>query len=92
MPSRFDDLWMSRSRIVALLSGVAVVQADVNVSLTAVSQLWNAADFLAHSHPTTTNEDGPAEVQSAVVMDNARYEELLQVCAWHSQTGGTFLY
>jgi hypothetical protein len=44
--------------------GVRLLQADLNVSLTAISQLWNAADFLARL--PTLDSDAPTGTPGVV--------------------------
>ena len=60
-----------------LSSFMTGVQADMNVSLTAISLLWNAADLLSKlsSAPAAAN-GGPAP---AVALDSTQFEELLRV-------------
>lgn len=69
------------------------MQADLNVTLTAISQLWNAADFLARlptldadaaedaataAAPSSTS--GPPSTGSLrISVDSSKYAELLEV-------------
>lgn len=70
-----------------------MVQADLNVTLTAISQLWNAADFLARL--PTLDADAPEDTASTTAppsasgppstgslrigVDSSKYAELLEV-------------
>ena len=58
------------------------MQADLNVTLTAISQLWNAADFLAHARPARQTDDVDRSQLSeagSTVLDATKYAELLEL-------------
>jgi hypothetical protein len=60
----------------------SAAQADLNVTLTAISQLWNAADFLAHARPARQTDDIDRSRISEIgftVLDAAKYVELLEL-------------
>lgn len=50
-------------------------QVDMNVSLTAISLLWNAADLLSKLSRAPASPEGPA----AASLDAAQFEELLRI-------------
>ena len=58
------------------------MQADLNVTLTAISQLWNAADFLAHARParqTAAIDRLRISELGSTVLDADKYVELLEL-------------
>ena len=55
-------------------------QEDLNVTLTAISQLWNAADFLARLPTYKTGSEGQqGGPRSSSGVDSSKYVELLEV-------------
>lgn len=60
---------------------LSMLQADLNVSLTAINLLWNAADLLAkrsvHSLSTATGDPLPNGTSPAL-LDKDNFEELLR--------------
>lgn len=54
-------------------------QEDLNVTLTAISQLWNAADFLARLPRHETSTDGAAADRQQGAVDSSQYADLLEV-------------
>lgn len=61
--------------ILALHTVARVAQVDMNVSLTAISLLWNAADLLSKLSRAPASPEGPA----AASLDAAQFEELLRI-------------
>jgi hypothetical protein len=58
------------------------LQEDLNVTLTAISQLWNAADFLARlPRPDSSGGGAPgaAAAQQHGIVDRSYYADLLEV-------------
>jgi hypothetical protein len=56
-----------------------VRQEDLNVTLTAISQLWNAADFLARLPRHSSSTGGTAAGQQNGTVDSSQYAELLEI-------------
>jgi hypothetical protein len=54
-------------------------QEDLNVTLTAISQLWNAADFLARLPRHDSSTAGAAAGQQHGTVDSSQYAALLEV-------------
>ena len=61
------------------IAHLRLTQEDLNVTLTDISQLWNAADFLARlpAYDPAVAGSAPAGVSPGV--DSSKYAELLEV-------------
>lgn len=69
-----------RQALQTLLAGALAPQEDLNVTLTAISQLWNAADFLARlPHPDSGGSSGAAAGQQHGGVDRSQYADLLEI-------------